>query len=90
MYSDIGMEEMKVFIQPVMGNAAGGTWKEQTLLGEKDLSRYYCFSPAALPEKGYLIYDGVSYDVLKSEKFCAFGRISHWESILGKRAPEHA
>jgi len=81
--------EGKVFIQPIISKSTDKNYKSINPLGEKDTGKYYGFSSVSLPKGGYIICDGVSYDVLKSEKLKIMGHISHWESILRKRAPEY-
>lgn len=89
-YSDAGEKtEAHIFIQPIIGNKTVGYWENITDLGRIDTTRYRCFSDEEMKKDGYIICDGVAYDVLVSESFRVGGGVSHWEAVLMKRASEY-
>ena len=81
------MRVSKCFIQPVMPRTSEKMFSEMTVLGEVDKSGYYGYFPdcADVCDAEYVICDGVSYDIKRTEKFKIRGKVSHWEALLKKR-----
>jgi len=77
----------KCFIQPVMPRSAEKVYSEMTALGMGDKAGYYGYFPenAEMEKCGWVICDGVAYDVMRAEKFKVNGKTSHWETVLKKR-----
>jgi|GEM_PF-2594163 len=77
----------RCFIQPVLPRTTVRVFEEATPLGMKNTARYYGFFPAetAIGEGTYVICDGVSYDILRSERYRVNGQDSHWETLMVRR-----
>ena len=76
---------VRVFIQPIINHGSDKTWKDMTLLGERNLNRYYCFGPSekTAPNTGSVVLCGDrKYEVVRGEQFKVNGGISHWEAVL--------
>ena len=88
-YPDGTRKTVKAFVQPVMEKSSP---KSITLLGERDLAKYYYFGPAEaeiVSDDGtYVIFGTEEFDVLRCELYTVNGIPSHREGVLQKREAE--
>jgi len=84
LHTSSGDEVISAFLQPVIQRRGEKQWSAVTALGERDTSRWLCFTSAVFPhEEGlWLEFGDHRFDVLKSEPFKVGGKISHTEAVL--------
>lgn len=86
---DGSTQAVKAFVQPVMEKSSP---KSVTLLGERDLAKYYYFGPVQAElgsdDGTYIILDTDKFDVLRCELYTVNGIPSHREGVLQKREAE--
>lgn len=82
-------QTVMAFVQPVMEKNSP---KSITLLGERDLAKYYYFGPPdaelGSDDGTYIVFGAEKFDVLRCELYTVNGIPSHREGVLQKREAE--
>ena len=85
---DGGSVTAETFIQPVMSSSSGDG-AIMTPIGRADRKMYYWFAPESLEldtGKEITVTSGENeFRLVRAERFCAMGRVSHWEGLLTER-----
>lgn len=74
----------RCFIEPILSKNIEKTWSQMSRVGARDGARFYGFFPpeVSMPKKGYVTCGDRQFDILRTESFKVYGKVSHFEALM--------